>query len=413
MLELGIRIFCVVARGLYFFMKLFPTGKKVTFIIREDNMPSVDVVYLREELQNRLPDYKLVVKCRMFEGSVGAILRYLPSMLVQMFHIATSRLVILDTYCIPISILDHKPGLKVMQIWHAIGLMKKAGYAALGREEGRNEQIAALLRMHRGYTHILASSPACVPAMLEVFGYGEGAPLGNRAALQEVLIRALPRVDYLQNEAVRAEVRSKVRNAYPYFQGKKVILYAPTHRKDKAGLYEGVGQLIEAVNEANANGGNYVLVIKFHPLQHGIVPDWPATLNTVSAAAPGIQEGSILFDTVFSAIEIGMAADACISDYSSIVYEFMILDKPTYFFGFDLERYERARGFCIDYQKEVPGVVYQDSRSLLAAIARAEYSPSRQHAFLTKYVTLDRGGSTKALADDIARIVGDDGGQEA
>lgn len=44
---------------------------------------------------------------------------------------ATSRAIILDSYCIAVSLLGERIKAPVVQIWHALGNMKKFGYAAL------------------------------------------------------------------------------------------------------------------------------------------------------------------------------------------------------------------------------------------------------------------------------------------
>ena len=57
-------------------------------------------------------------------------------MLRQMYHAATSEIVVLDTYCIIISLLKQRKSLKVIQMWHALGAMKKFGYSILDKGEG-------------------------------------------------------------------------------------------------------------------------------------------------------------------------------------------------------------------------------------------------------------------------------------
>ena len=48
-----------------------------------------------------------------------------------MYYLATSKVCVLDGYCIPASILKHKKKLKIIQIWHASGAIKKFGYQIL------------------------------------------------------------------------------------------------------------------------------------------------------------------------------------------------------------------------------------------------------------------------------------------
>ncbi|MFR3386223.1 MAG: CDP-glycerol glycerophosphotransferase family protein [Lachnospiraceae bacterium] len=75
---------------------------------------------------------------------------------------ATSKVVILDGYCILASVLNHKKDLRIVQMWHAMGALKKFGYAALGNEEGKNPEISKILQMHRNYDYVICSSENCV-----------------------------------------------------------------------------------------------------------------------------------------------------------------------------------------------------------------------------------------------------------
>jgi len=408
MSTLGIRAACSCLRFLYFFLKLVPTRKKITFISKLGDGPSVDFALLQAELEALLPDYAFATKCRRFSSGLGSLLRYAPAMLVQMFHIATSRLVILDSYCIPISILSHKRGLKVVQIWHALGLMKKIGYAAVGTEEGWSKENARVLSMHKGYTHILVSSEAAKDARLRCFGYTESPSEGRKAhplPLEEALIGALPRVDLLQDEEAKSAARSAVYAAYPFLRDKKVILYVPTLRKNNDELPGRIRELVEAVNEANREHGEYALVIKPHPRQRKNWKNQSGDSYESPTEGPASQGSCVLFDKRFSTTEIGMVAWACVSDYSSLIFESMLLGLPTYFFAFDLDRYEHERGLIIDYAHEMPGGIHRDARSLVAALVHERHSPQEQQAFLAKYVSFNDGGNARSLAQSIVRII--------
>ncbi|MCL1891113.1 MAG: CDP-glycerol glycerophosphotransferase family protein [Coriobacteriia bacterium] len=404
LVDFGIRTICVCLRVIYFFMKIMPVRNKIVFISRLTNSPSLDFVLLQAELEKNLPDYQYVMKCQKFDDNLGSLLGHAPMMLSQMFHIATSKLVILDSYCIPISVLNHRKELNVVQIWHALGLMKKAGYAALGAEEGWSERRAKAVSMHRGYTHILVSSPACEPAMRQVYGYTDEFPPKHRALFKEAIIGALPRADYLQDKERRSKVCAKIHEAYPFLKEKEIVLYAPTLRKDGKELLVKTKELVEAVKEANAQDNKYVLVVKMHP-RHDMQKDLFDSLDDDQSLKTADQSDDVLFDKKFSATEIGMAAHACISDYSSLVYELMTMKKPVYFYAFDLEAYEKSRGIFIDYHNEVPNAVYKNARDLIDAIVCGRHNIQEQQTFCAKYVTLSEGRNTEALAQKIVRIV--------
>ena len=113
----------------YLFFKPLKTKNQITLISRQSNKFT--------ELEKQLPNYEIVVLCKKMDNKI----KYCFHMLTQMYHISRSKVVVLDSYCILASMLKHKKNLKIIQIWHALGLIKKAGYAILDLDEGRNNPI--------------------------------------------------------------------------------------------------------------------------------------------------------------------------------------------------------------------------------------------------------------------------------
>ena len=140
-----VKVFKLLLNVIYLFFKLFRRRKQITLISRESNEITLDFLLLKNELEKELKDYKIVVLCKMIDNKF----LYMFHILKQMYHISRSKVVILDTFCIPISVLKHKKGLEVIQIWHALGLMKKAGYAILDKDEGRDSKESKLFNMHK------------------------------------------------------------------------------------------------------------------------------------------------------------------------------------------------------------------------------------------------------------------------
>ena len=56
-------------------------------------------------------------------------------------------------------------------------------------------------------------------------------------------------------------------------------------------------------------------------------------------------------------MELLHVADYIITDYSAIVYEAAITQKPIYFYTYDYEEYQINRGTYIDYMSEMPGPI--------------------------------------------------------
>lgn len=325
------KIVIAVANIIYCFMKLLPTKKKVTFISRQHNTSNVDFDLLIKEIKETRPDYEVRVLTKMIGPRYQDKIIYGFHMLCQMYHTATSEVVVLDTYCIIISILKHKKKLKVIQIWHAVGAFKKFGYSVIGKAEGTSSKVADLMRMHENYDYVCTSSEFCKQFFAEAFHISE----------KKVIVCPLPRLDILRSAEMKGEIKEKVYEAYPELQNtqKKIILYAPTHRKEKPNMSKPVQRLIDHVDF-----DKYELIIKLHPLsKHKVI------------------DSRVILNAEFATHEMMLVADYVITDYSAIVFEAALLEKRLLFYGFDYESYMVRRDFYIHYNEELPGEIFEEA----------------------------------------------------
>ena len=75
-----------------------------------------------------------------------------------------------------ISVVHHKKELKVIQIWHSMGAIKKFGLQV--KKDKREEMEARIMHMHENYDVIVSSSKAMTPYFAEAFGYSEDKFIG-------------------------------------------------------------------------------------------------------------------------------------------------------------------------------------------------------------------------------------------
>ncbi len=365
---------------LYFFIKLLPTRHKVTMISRQSDTPSFEFLMIKEALQIEDPSLEVVILCHTLDGGVRSTLwtriKYGFHMLRQMVEIATSKVVILDTYCIVISLLHQKKDLTVIQMWHSMGTMKKFGYTALDTEEGTSHELAYAMQMHENYDYVFASSDA----------YKDHLAAGFHCDRDKIITMPLPRTDLLRSNEYAASIRKKIYAKYPKLKEKPVILYCPTFRREEADFELALQELMQDVDPKEYN-----LVVKLHPL------------FKIKLADPQMGgEG-------FSSFEMLFVADYVISDYSCIVYEAALLNIPLYFYNFDMDLYEGDRGLAIDYYKELPGVISGDAKKILAAIDQTRENPKSYDFkelkdFADKYVAQTEH-ATKDIADFVEQFL--------
>jgi len=359
---------------IYFFIKLLPTRNKVTFISRQSNYETMDFKLLREEINKCNSKIKVVILCHQLEGGINSTfktkIKYIFHMFKQMYHLATSKVVVLDSYCVAVSILKHKKKLTIIQMWHSMGTMKLFGYAVLDLEEGSNSKVAHAMKMHKNYDYIFASSDAYKDDLARGFNY----------STDNILTYPLPRYDLLKDKEYNNKCKSKIFKTYPILKKKKNIVYCPTFRKTKNDFIKALEKLIDSVDFKKYN-----LILKLHPL------------STVKINKD--YEG-LIFDNKYSTFDMLSIADYVISDYSCVIYEAAVKNKALYFYNYDYDDYVGTRGLAIDYYKELPGVISKNPKDLINDIEKNNYDYLKLKKFSDKYIE-PTNGATKSIVDFI------------
>ena len=352
---------------IYFFLKLLPTdADKVVFLSRQSDKIPRDFVMIQDELKKNKQNIKMVTICHRLEGEtsggIQGILSFAESTLKSMYHMATARVCVLDAYWPAVSILHHKKSLTVIQIWHALGKIKQSGYQTLGKEAGRSAKMAALMKMHRNYDYIIAGGKAWNPFYCKSFDTTE----------DKLVNCGLPRIDYLL--ATAESNKKNVLDAYPEFKGKKVILYAPTFRKNIALQWEPLAEEIAGQSE-------YVMIIKGHPNQQ------------IHCSMPGVYECP-----EFQSAELLSSCDYLITDYSAIAIEGAILNRPTYYFVYDYEEYRAKNGMNIDLFEVMPGCVFRSAADLMETLKKETYNQQALDEYRARFLPEHLGTSTAQIA---------------
>lgn len=382
------KIFGAVMGFFYSFYKRRKTEDKIAFISRQSETPSTDFRYLINEIKTNYPQYKVTVLCKMIPSSFGGKIKYLGEMFRQMKAFATSKVVVLDGYCILASMLRHKKDLKIIQIWHALGAFKKFGRSVLDKEGGKSSKTAKAFKMHKNYSLIAASGDECVPFFSEAFGQPESRfiPIG------------IPRMDYLTDKEENARVRGNILLKYPQLDnGRKNILYAPTFRdtdEDRAALAAATKELVNKANYSDFN-----LIVKHH-----VVGSNKEQIYTDSRM--NMAEGEN-----FTAMDFMCVADYVVTDYSSVIYEALLKDLPIYIYCFDSDKYIDERGFYIDFWTDLPALYSKNAKGICDFIASGMRANSEKEEKFKKAYVNKRFDSITAeygkLIDELARGVYD------
>lgn len=358
---------------IYSLLKMFKTQNKITFMSRQTNTRNIDFEMIIEEMKKRDSSLKIVVLNKRLEEDWKSRIKYGFYMFKQMYHMATSKVIIIDSYAILVSILKHKKDTKVIQIWHALGSLKKFGYSILGKKEGRNKTTAQVMEMHKNNDFILTSSEISKKYFMEAFNAKE----------EQMKVLGLPRIDFLQSKIEEKNMKEKFYSIYEEADNKKEnILYVPTHRKNKN---VDVKKVIKSVDYTKYN-----LIVKMHSGKEYIYVD-----------KKRIEKG-----VFFLGLELLHVADYIITDYSAIVYEASLVNKPIYFYIYDYDEYMKNRGVYIDYKKEMPGLISKNIHVIMQAIENNKCNKAKAEEFANKYIENRNINVTATLCDFIQELMG-------
>jgi CDP-ribitol ribitolphosphotransferase len=347
-------------------MKLRKAQNKILYLSRQSNDKSTDMKMLEDEIRRISPETKQVFRLRRLKDESAITLSYIFSIFGDMWEMASSRVVITDTYSIPVSCLRHKAELQIVQIWHAMGAVKKFSLQAAGKAQGRDSGVAKAMHMHENYTCVLAPSQETGRVYCEAFGC-------DKSALK---ILSLPRVDVILDGADR---KNEFISLNPEFKGKEIVVYVPTFRK-------GDGDYAQLLHSA-FSASEQKLVISAHPL---------------SEAA---QSGAYKFNGEFTSLDLMKLADAVITDYSACAFEGALLNKPLYFYIPDYEQYRQEQGLNVDVATVLPGTAFTDAGELAKNISPENYDFKQLSVFADKYVENKKTNNTELLASFICSLL--------
>lgn len=358
-----IKVFVLFIRILYAPMKLRKTQNKILWLSRQSDVKSSDMIMLEKAINSLSPETKQVFRLKRLKDESSLSVSYIFSIFGDMWELASAKIVLIDTYSIPVSCLNHKKSLKTIQLWHALGAVKKFGLQAAGKAQGRDLGVSKAMHMHENYDIVIAPSVATGEIYCEAFGCKK----------DNIKILSLPRVDTLLDGISK---RSDFENKNPDYKGKKIVAYIPTFR-DNDDVYA------ERLYKAFENNENYKLVVSAHPL------------------SKTAEKGTYKFKGEFSSVDLMKLADVLVTDYSACAIEGALLQKPLYFYIPDYEIYKREQGLNVDVKTEMPTLSFESETDLLSAIDSNNYDFNTLSRFSEKYVENKETNNTERMAEFI------------
>lgn len=361
----------------FYISYLFPiNSKKILLIMTHDDSDEGNLGSTYNYFKKRNPDliFKKVSRDNYNFKMNKNILRNLGFMFLYLpYQIATSKCIFMDNVFLPFSSIKPKKDTQLIQVWHGTGSIKKFG---IDCEEGWIRDRA--FKVNKNTTHYIVGSGWMKNIYKTAF----------RAKDEKIFNIGCPRTDLFFKKDLIKTKKSEFFEDYPELRNKKIILYTPTFRDDEneVRIHLDMDYLMSKLED------DYVLGLRIHPhiankidIKKILSKEWYG--NKVHDFSNYSKLNTLM-----------ISSDILITDYSSIIYEYALLQKPMIFYSYDLEKFEeKGRGFYGDYKSVVPGPIACKTEEIVEIIKDNHKYDLEE--FLSIYLENCDGNSRKKLYD--------------
>lgn len=340
-------------------------SNKITYISYRSNYITNEIKKISKEVKIINENIEEVYLMLKYKNTLLDKLKYIIEIIKQVYNIKTSKIVVIDGNNFVVSKID-KRNTRVIQIWHACGAIKK-----FGQDYERKYNI-------KNYDYIITCSSSSKYIMASAFGVNE----------EQVLTLGYSKTDDLFDAKKMNKYKNRMYEKYPFLQDKKIVLYAPTFRGD--GIYDKEILYTDLDRVADSIGDKYIILYKLHPIID----------KTLKYKSKNIYDVSN--ENLYKLFSV---TDILVSDFSAIIYDFTILEKPIVLYAPDLEEYRQKRGLYVDYEQFAPGKIAYNEEALAKVIIDENYEIDKVIKLKNKFFDFLDGKSSKRIAKFINTLI--------
>ena len=297
------------------------------------------------------------------------------------YDMTTSGIILLDDFYGLTSAIKVRKGQQIVQLWHGSGAYKKFGYS----RQTTGDKIERVHSGYKKYTMAITSSEDIRGCYAEAFGID----------ISKVYATGIPRTDIFFDEDKKKEISERFFKEYPDLKDKKIVLFAPTYRGRKVEdadydfEYANLNLLTEELGE------EYAVITKWHPALRNNIER-----NKVQAKhCSKVKDFSYYRDMN----ELLIVCDILVTDYSSIIFDYSLLNKPIVYFAYDKDEYANDRGLYYDFEEYLFGEVIECRHNLPEAILNEKIYEKNVERFYLKFMQSCKGVSSDKVVNYILK----------
>lgn len=277
-----------------------------------------------------------------------------------------------------------RPGVVFLETWHGTPL-KKLAFDMDDITSASQNHKTLFYKHGREWNYLISANRFSTDVFERAFVYDR----------DKILEYGYPRNDILYAEN-RDEIASEVKKELGIPEGKRVILYAPTWRDNQfydRGKYK-FTLALDLDRLQKEFGDNSVILLRTHY--------YIADILDLTEYEGFVYNGSQYEDVS----RLYLASDICITDYSSVFFDFANLKRPILFYAYDFDEYaDEIRGMYMDMEKELPGPILRTNDAVVEALhnmdAITENYKSRYEEFYERFCSVDDGHASERVIEKV------------
>ena len=342
-----------------FFKKILPVFNQVLFFTEWINLKEKNILHENTKgVYDNLDAKKVIFSKRI---------RYGQDKIELYFKLLFSKVIVIDSGFACLDYFKIRKSQKIVQIWHACGAFKKIAFDLDFHDE---TTIEGYYNQFSQYNSFIVSSEN----IREIYASAHGIDKNVVQAL------GVPRTDKILDKGYRENSLEEFYNRYPELKNKIIILYCPTLRDGRI-----FNPKIDWETLNNSLNENEIYIIKRH-----IVMSYDI-LGGKSFSKIRYFDNESTFTLMFT-------SSLMITDYSSVIFEYSLLNKPVIHYCPDYDEYVDERDFYLNFPDDLYGAVVKDSDALLKLIreklTRSDVNIQKLNEFKEKNMGACDGKST-------------------
>lgn len=311
----------LLLRNLLKIFNIFPIKKnRLMFYSFNGKQYSCNPKQIAEQLLVDYPNLEIIwafKNPKLFNKKINKRIRTVKYRSIKYYYLAkTSKIIIQNVQ--GFGELSRRRNQYVIQTWHASNGYKKQGDCV-----GIERKIEELF--HKDYTHVLSGSESMTERRVR-----------KTMGFSGPVINGTPRMDVIINQN-NDEIKKRVYKYFNLTEDTKILLYAPTWRKNRNDNNYGLDfqKLYQTI--VDKFDGKWIILVRLHPNVYQ-APKMEYSFTYNATDYPDMQD---LLYTV----------DVLISDYSSCIWDFSFTNRPCFLFCPDIDKYGKDRDFDVPISK--------------------------------------------------------------